>query len=573
MAPTSIRRPISVCAAIFAALFVLCTASPSVAQTFSFSVDGPSGDVVDDPGTPVAFDAACILTTEGVAGANMGVVGWSFGLAASGCEIVAATTDGTVGAPITADPPGLMDGGFEKTEIVDPGLDDQGFGVVSAVVLSLTLDAALPTEDGDYPVLALSIEGAIPEGQCEPCALTYVDGLRGSGRAVVNRITYELESHSPANTPFAIELCPPVITPEDGDGDRVPDASDNCPDVFNPQQEDGDGDGVGDVCDNCVDHANPDQEDADGDQIGNACDICPGAFDPDQGDADGDGIGDPCDNCVDDANEEQSDVDDDGVGNACDNCVDDANDDQSDVDDDGVGDVCDVCPASSDPDQSDVDGDRFGDVCDNCPDVANPLQADPDDDGLGAFCDNCPLTANPLQEDEDGDGVGDACDLCPSVADSDQEDGDGDGLGDACDVCPEIGNPEQIDADGDGVGDLCDNCPDVANSSQSDQDEDGVGDACERTVFRRGDTDGSGEVDISDSIETFTFLFLGGADVLCPDAADTNDDGSLDLSDGVYTLAFLFGGGDAPRAPGPFECGDDPTEDELVACAYPEDAC
>lgn len=35
----------------------------------------------------------------------------------------------------------------------------------------------------------------------------------------------------------------------DSDGDGIPDASDNCPDVFNPNQNDGDGDGVGNACD------------------------------------------------------------------------------------------------------------------------------------------------------------------------------------------------------------------------------------------------------------------------------------------------------------------------------------
>ena len=31
--------------------------------------------------------------------------------------------------------------------------------------------------------------------------------------------------------------------------DFVLDATDNCPDFYNPNQEDGDGDGIGDVCD------------------------------------------------------------------------------------------------------------------------------------------------------------------------------------------------------------------------------------------------------------------------------------------------------------------------------------
>lgn len=37
--------------------------------------------------------------------------------------------------------------------------------------------------------------------------------------------------------------------PDDADGDRVPDAVDNCPAAPNPDQRDTDGDGAGDLCD------------------------------------------------------------------------------------------------------------------------------------------------------------------------------------------------------------------------------------------------------------------------------------------------------------------------------------
>jgi hypothetical protein len=37
----------------------------------------------------------------------------------------------------------------------------------------------------------------------------------------------------------------------DSDGDSVEDGCDNCPYVYNPDQEDGDGNGVGDVCEPC----------------------------------------------------------------------------------------------------------------------------------------------------------------------------------------------------------------------------------------------------------------------------------------------------------------------------------
>ena len=39
----------------------------------------------------------------------------------------------------------------------------------------------------------------------------------------------------------------------DNDSDGVPDSSDNCPDVSNPDQSEGDGDAFGDACDACPD--------------------------------------------------------------------------------------------------------------------------------------------------------------------------------------------------------------------------------------------------------------------------------------------------------------------------------
>ena len=67
----------------------------------------------------------------------------------------------------------------------------------------------------------------------------------------------------------------------DGDGDGVPNATDNCQTVPNADQVDTDDDGMGDACDNCVLIANgpeqPDaggasQRDTNGDGYGNACD-------------------------------------------------------------------------------------------------------------------------------------------------------------------------------------------------------------------------------------------------------------------------------------------------------------
>lgn len=65
----------------------------------------------------------------------------------------------------------------------------------------------------------------------------------------------------------------------DRDGDGRPDASDNCPDVANPDQADEDGDRIGDACDNCPHLVNGDQADGDGDKVGDVCDPRPGAQD------------------------------------------------------------------------------------------------------------------------------------------------------------------------------------------------------------------------------------------------------------------------------------------------------
>lgn len=68
----------------------------------------------------------------------------------------------------------------------------------------------------------------------------------------------------------------------DTDGDLRAYSCDNCPEIYNVNQEDFDGDAVGDSCDNCIWAFNPDQADTNSNGIGDICEsIC--------GDADGNG--------------------------------------------------------------------------------------------------------------------------------------------------------------------------------------------------------------------------------------------------------------------------------------------
>ena len=86
-------------------------------------------------------------------------------------------------------------------------------------------------------------------------------------------------------------------------------------------------------------------------------------------------------------------------------------------------------------------------------------------------------------------------------------------------------------------------------------------------VFRRGDANADGVLDITDAVATLSFLFSGGVEPACPDAADTNDDGRVDITDPVGGLSYLFQGGRAPPDPGPLDCGPDP-QGGLGDCVY-----
>jgi len=114
-----------------------------------------------------------------------------------------------------------------------------------------------------------------------------LDGIPGPGTVTALRpgyaatsVTVTIAKGGTITADIGLSIDPAA----DFDGDGVPDASDSCAEVANPDQLDSDADGLGDACD----------LDDDGDGIADEDDNCPLVANPDQADADGDGVGDLC---------------------------------------------------------------------------------------------------------------------------------------------------------------------------------------------------------------------------------------------------------------------------------------
>jgi hypothetical protein len=88
------------------------------------------------------------------------------------------------------------------------------------------------------------------------------------------------------------------------------------------------------------------------------------------------------------------------------------------------------------------------------------------------------------------------------------------------------------------------------------------------SVFRRGDADANGAVDLTDAIRILNVLFLGIGAISCEDAADADDNGAVNITDAVRVLNVLFLGLGSIPLPGSVDCGIDPVEDGLSACSY-----
>lgn len=197
--------------------------------------------------------------------------------------------------------------------------------VFERVIRSTPAQVALVLVGGRALYGDTALVNTLADGSCESissgiCSRTRSICVLGEfGELYASLVAANISSYpavfcdTPANEPTCVPSRPGLyngVTTADTDGDGVPNASDNCPNVFNPirpmdggVQADADGDRVGDACDPCPLATGtsgctaPNPDDRDGDGIPNYVDNCPMVANPTQLDTDGDGKGDACDAC------------------------------------------------------------------------------------------------------------------------------------------------------------------------------------------------------------------------------------------------------------------------------------
>jgi hypothetical protein len=151
--------------------------------------------------------------------------------------------------------------------------------------------------------VTVSVDGS-PASTAATAHTRLVGTATGGRSATVTRTvkvkgdeTTETVTFEPAYSTGFINVNVPMLAPPpapDADGDGVPDASDNCPNVANADQADNDADGTGNACDATPDGVVPDA-DTDGDGVDDSSDNCPTVKNPSQEDNDSDGFGRACD--------------------------------------------------------------------------------------------------------------------------------------------------------------------------------------------------------------------------------------------------------------------------------------
>jgi len=304
-------------------------------EALALRVLAPSGTVLLE----VSLDAPVNVEATD---SGTGSAGWAFGLvnpaAAAGAF---ANGENRVGLAATVSD---ADGGFEtfylaKTEGEGGGTGGGGTPGSADLQISATAGAECTRAQfnaqvqnagpdnaeavtvqffppaGTSVLSATSSTGACDTGPAVTCNLGSLAAGASASISVslqatdtsLSSLTGQFQVTSETDDPDAADLSAAATVTIDLDCDGVPGGSDNCPNVFNPQQTDTDGDGIGDAC----------EEDTDADGTTDVADNCPREANPDQADSDHDGVGDACDNCPAAPNPAQLDRDANGMGDAC----------------------------------------------------------------------------------------------------------------------------------------------------------------------------------------------------------------------------------------------------------------
>ncbi len=164
--------------------------------SFAYRIEGPER-ITGPPGS-IRREEYTVLIAQFGRMQDRGAQGWSIAVAASGAEIISATTAGTLAADGNDDPPGLRNAGFEQTELASDG---GVLGAASAIVLSAIWPITLPPSGGDSPVLRLEVEFAVPAVEISDsgaeASIFFHDGLRGSGQPMSNQVVRDGQTYQP----------------------------------------------------------------------------------------------------------------------------------------------------------------------------------------------------------------------------------------------------------------------------------------------------------------------------------------------------------------------------------------
>jgi hypothetical protein len=163
-----------------------------------------------------------------------------------------------------------------------------------------SVDGRLYTFGGEIPGLFENVEEYDPELDSWRSLTPMLTPRHGTAAVVIEDTVFVIGggrlsgiAADNSNQGFVLGTC--VDTDYDGYSDsNDPENTcppDNCPEIYNPEQEDSDGDMIGDLCDDCP--IDPDN-DGDGDSWCANEDNCPSVYNPEQEDTDFDNIGDSC---------------------------------------------------------------------------------------------------------------------------------------------------------------------------------------------------------------------------------------------------------------------------------------